>query len=132
ALYVSLSGGANSPSDPAGAASGYGATASGHGGAALTGALAATLRNPQSSAHADGVAFGPRTLAVGSDKNNGNGSGTGESTYVWDIATKKITATLTDPGSKGVYYVAYGPGGTTLAAADASGSTYLWDIATKT
>ena len=51
---------------------------------------------------------------------------------MWDIATKTITATLTDPGSKGVDYVAYAPGGTTLAAADSNGSTYLWDIATKT
>ena len=125
ALFVSLSGGRSTPSGPAG-------PASGHGGAALTGALVATLRNPGSSAR--GVAFGPdaRTLAVGSVNNNGNASGTGGSTYVWDIATKTITATLTDPGSKGVDYVAYGPGGTTLAAADYNGSTYLWDIATKT
>jgi WD40 repeat protein len=108
------------------------APTSGHGGAALTGALVATLRNPESSAR--GVAFGPsaRTLAVGSVNNNGNASGTGGSTYVWDIATKTITATLTDPGSMGVESVAYGPGGTTLAAADYNGSTYLWDIATKT
>ncbi|MGD0062979.1 MAG: protein kinase [Streptosporangiaceae bacterium] len=137
ALFVSLSGGSSAPSGPAGATSGHGATASGHGGAALTGALVATLRNPESSAHADGVAFGPsaRTLAVGSVNNNGNASGTGGSTYVWDIATKTITATLTDPVSvgvgAGVDSVAYGPGGTTLAAADYNGSTYLWDIATK-
>ena len=124
ALFVSLSGGRSAPS-------GHGAAASGHGGAALTGALVATLRNPESSAR--GVAFGPdaRTLAVGSVNNNGNASGTGGSTYVWDIATKKVTATLTGPGSEGVDYVAYGPGGTTLAAADDNGSTYLWDIATK-
>lgn len=93
----------------------------------------ATLRNPESSARADGVAFGPsaRTLAVGSVNNNGNASGTG-STYLWDIATKTITATLTDPGSKGVYYVAYAPGGRTLAAADSNGSAYLWKIASRT
>jgi serine/threonine-protein kinase len=124
ALFVSLSGGRSAPSGP-------GATASGHGGAALTGALVATLRNPESSAR--GVAFAPsaRTLAVGSVNNNGNASGTGRSTYVWDIVTKTITATLTDPGGEGVDSVAYGPGGTTLAAADTNGSTYLWDIATK-
>ena len=131
ALFVSLSGGGSAASGYRATASGHGATASGHRGAALTGALVATLRNPESSAL--GVAFGPSamTLAVGSVNNNGNASGTGRSTYVWDIATKTITATLTDPGSKGVDSVAYAPGGTTLAAADYSGSTYLWDIATK-
>ena len=131
ALSVFLSGGRSAPSGPAGAASGHRATASGPAGPALTGALMATLRNPESSAR--GVAFGPGggTLAVGSVNNNGNASGTGGSTYVWDIATRKITATLTDPGREGVAYVAYAPGGTTLAAADYNGSTYLWDIATR-
>ena len=124
ALFVSLPGGRSAPSR-------HGAAASGHAGAALTGTLVATLRNPESSAR--GVAFGPdaRTLAVGSVNNNGNASGTGGSTYVWDIATEKVTATLTSPGSEGVDYVAYGPSGTTLAAADDNGNTYVWDIATK-
>jgi WD40 repeat protein len=49
-------------------------------------------------------------------------------TYLWDTATGKITATLTDPASQRVDAVAFGPGGTTLAAADADGSTYLWRI----
>ena len=122
ALFVSLSGG--------------GGAASGHGRTTLTGALAATLRNPGSSTVAFSVAFGPgaETLAVGSSNvdSSGNSTTTGGSTRIWDIATKTITATLTDPGSKGVYGVALGPGGTTLAAADSDGSTYLWDIATKT
>ena len=74
------------------------------------------------------MAFGPgaRTLAVGSAGLDPFGG----ATYLWDTATRSITATLTDPGSTGVQSVAFGPGGTTLAAADYNGSTYLWNTAT--
>jgi Protein kinase domain/WD domain, G-beta repeat len=93
----------------------------------ITGSLAATLTNPKYAAQA--VAFWPgsRTLAVGSKGTNNSGG----ATYLWDLATRSITATLTDPGSKGVYSVAFGPGGTTLATGDHNGSTYLWDLATR-
>ena len=40
--------------------------------------------------------------------------------------------TLTDSHSKGVTSVAFGPGGTTLAAADKNGKIYLWNIESKT
>ena len=44
--------------------------------------------------------------------------------------TGTLTGTLADPASNGVYNVAYAPGGTTMATADANGHTYLWDTAT--
>ena len=54
------------------------------------------------------------------------------STYLWDTATGKVTATLTDPGNNAdVNAVAFSPAGTTLAAGDHDGSTYLWDVATR-
>jgi WD40 repeat protein len=47
-------------------------------------------------------------------------------TYLWDWASGKMTGTLTDPDTEGVEAVAVSPGGTVLAACDASGSAYLW------
>jgi serine/threonine protein kinase len=47
---------------------------------------------------------------------------------LWDVATGKRTATLTDPGSKGAYSAAYNPDGSTLAVGDGNGNAYLWDV----
>jgi WD40 repeat protein len=47
-------------------------------------------------------------------------------TYLRDWASGKMTGTLTDPDTEGVEAVAVSPGGTVLAACDASGSAYLW------
>jgi WD40 repeat protein len=50
------------------------------------------------------------------------------SAYLWDIATRSRVGVLTDPNSKGVYWLAVSPNGRMLATADGNGSTYLWAI----
>jgi WD40 repeat protein len=93
----------------------------------------ATLQNPANSHGTSNapqaVAFGQggNTLAEGT-VNTQSPSGSGP-TYLWDVATKHITATLTDPKSRGVYSVAFC--GRTLAVDDRNGNVYLWDPATK-
>jgi protein kinase-like protein/WD40 domain-containing protein len=96
-----------------------------------SGALVATLPSqvPQTSVLA--LAFGPgaTTLAVGSEAGGARAGSAGDSTCLWDTASRKVTATLADPASQAVSAVAYSPRGTTLAVGDADGSTYLWDTA---
>jgi Caspase domain/WD domain, G-beta repeat len=89
----------------------------------ITGTFAKTLNNPLYNPYSDSVSFGQtaQQLAVGS----------GTRAYVWDPATKTITATLPDPKSKGINTVVFGWAGTVLVTGDDNGTTYLWDPATK-
>jgi hypothetical protein len=96
------------------------ASSSGH---AVTGYPAATLVDPVGSSGVAAVTFSPagHTLATGAG---------GGSTYLWDVATGRRTATLTDPGGFGVDALAFSRNGRVLAVGDGNGSTYLWDVVT--
>ena len=79
------------------------------------------------------VAYSPKgTTLVTADSNNNTGSASNASgnTYLWDVATGQIVATLSDPRSQGANDVAYSPNGKTIATADNNGDIYLWDAAT--
>jgi len=74
-----------------------------------------------------GVAMSVAFSRDGNTLATGNYDG---STYLWRIATGRVTAILADPDSAGVTSVAFSPDGKTLAAGDVGGRTFLWDINT--
>ena len=51
---------------------------------------------------------------------------------MWDLATRKITTILTDPGANVLDGgVAFSPDATTLAVGDGGGYVYLWDVSLR-
>jgi WD40 repeat protein len=75
----------------------------------------------------DSIAFNPDgNMLAGADDDQG-------STYLWNVATGHLLASLTDPGGQGVVQsVAFRPDSKTptLATGDSDGnSIYLWDVA---
>jgi Caspase domain/WD domain, G-beta repeat len=107
-----------------------------HSPASLTCALTATLSDPNgdngiANNGVNSLAFAPGGTALATADGDGR-------TYLWDTATGKLTATLTEPdwASVSLDSVAFAPGGTTLAvgASDINGGdggyAYLLDTAT--
>jgi serine/threonine protein kinase len=77
------------------------------------------------SGNANTVAFSPNGAMLAIGTSNGN-------TDLWNAATGKQIAILTDPASNPeVTSVAFSPAGMLLAVGDVNGSVYLWDTSSK-
>ena len=50
---------------------------------------------------------------------------------LWDMATRKLTATLTGDGGMSPDAIVFSPRGSTLAVGDEDGNLYLWDLTTR-
>jgi WD40 repeat protein len=53
---------------------------------------------------------------------------TGSYLYVWDVATRRLTASLSDPGSGQVFAAALSPDGKILATGGPGTTVYLWNV----
>jgi hypothetical protein len=76
------------------------------------------------------VAFSPAGGSLATGESAGASNGT---TYLWNVASRQVTARLADTATGGAGYtqgvtaIAYNPDGTQVAAADQNGYVYVWD-----
>lgn len=82
---------------------------------------AATFGDPKSKG-VFGVVFTSDSALAAADSNG--------HTYLRNVPAGNITATLSDPNSRGVAHIAFSQKGNSIAAADNNGSVYLWDVTT--
>jgi len=82
----------------------------------------ATLHDPGGKS-VFGVAFGSDTVLATGDSNHNS--------YLWNLTTGQLMATLADPNSNGVNGLAYNPDSQTWVTADANGPIYLWNASGK-
>jgi WD40 repeat protein len=83
--------------------------------------VSAQILSPENNSLVNAIAFSP----------NGSIIATGENKeYLWNSVTRKLIASLSDPGGGHVASAAFSPGGNTIATLDGNGYVYIWDVAT--
>jgi sugar lactone lactonase YvrE len=85
-------------------------------------APSATLHDPGGKS-VFGAQFGSNTVFATGDENHNS--------YLWNLTTDQLIATLPDPDSNGVNGVAYNTGSDTWITADSNGPIYLWNSSGK-